>query len=99
MHGAMSQDNSYLRFFSMSRTAARQEAERICRPLTVPPCWRGWTGNLVRTTQRRAEQGPLSSRAHGQDNAAACTVMASLPQRLSGITSVGLKAVALVKPR
>jgi acyl-CoA synthetase (NDP forming)/GNAT superfamily N-acetyltransferase len=32
MHEAMSQDNSYLRFFSMSRTAARQEAERICRP-------------------------------------------------------------------
>jgi acyl-CoA synthetase (NDP forming)/GNAT superfamily N-acetyltransferase len=32
MHEAMSQDNSYLRFFSMSRTVARQEAERICRP-------------------------------------------------------------------
>jgi acyl-CoA synthetase (NDP forming)/GNAT superfamily N-acetyltransferase len=32
MHEAMSQDNSYLRFFSMSRTAARQEAERVCRP-------------------------------------------------------------------
>ncbi len=30
---------------------------------------------------------------------AACTAMASLAQRASGITSVGLKAVALVKPR
>lgn len=29
----------------------------------------------------------------------ACTVMASLPQRTSGITSVGLNAVASVKPR
>src|SRR5579871_907170 len=29
----------------------------------------------------------------------ACTVMAALAQRASGITSVGLKAVALVKPR
>ncbi len=28
-----------------------------------------------------------------------CTVMASLPQRASGITSVGLNAVASVKPR
>jgi acyl-CoA synthetase (NDP forming)/GNAT superfamily N-acetyltransferase len=32
MHEAMSLDNSYLRFFSMSRLAARQEAERICQP-------------------------------------------------------------------
>jgi hypothetical protein len=29
----------------------------------------------------------------------ACTVMAALAQRASGITSVGLNAVALVKPR
>jgi hypothetical protein len=29
----------------------------------------------------------------------ACTVMASLAQRAIGITSVGLNAVALVKPR
>ena len=29
----------------------------------------------------------------------ACTVIANLPQRASGITSVGLNAVALVKPR
>ena len=31
--------------------------------------------------------------------ASAYTVMASLPHRASGITSVGLNAVALVKPR
>ena len=31
--------------------------------------------------------------------ASAWTVMASLPHRASGITSVGLNAVALVKPR
>ena len=30
---------------------------------------------------------------------AACTVMAALAHRASGITSVGLNAVALVKPR
>ncbi|HEY5986700.1 MAG TPA: GNAT family N-acetyltransferase, partial [Streptosporangiaceae bacterium] len=29
---AMSPDNLYLRFFSMSRRAAEQEAERVCRP-------------------------------------------------------------------
>ncbi len=31
MHAAMSPDNAYLRFFSMSTTAAEREAERICR--------------------------------------------------------------------
>jgi hypothetical protein len=31
--------------------------------------------------------------------AVACTAIASLAQRQSGITSVGLNAVALVKPR
>ena len=31
MHAAMSPDNIYLRFFSMSRTAAEREARRICR--------------------------------------------------------------------
>jgi acyl-CoA synthetase (NDP forming)/GNAT superfamily N-acetyltransferase len=31
MHAAMSPDNIYLRFFSMSRAAAEQEARRICR--------------------------------------------------------------------
>jgi acyl-CoA synthetase (NDP forming)/GNAT superfamily N-acetyltransferase len=31
MHAAMSPDNIYLRFFSMSRAAAEQEAGRICR--------------------------------------------------------------------
>jgi acyl-CoA synthetase (NDP forming)/GNAT superfamily N-acetyltransferase len=31
MHEAMSPTNAYLRFFSMSRTAAEQEARRICR--------------------------------------------------------------------
>jgi acyl-CoA synthetase (NDP forming)/GNAT superfamily N-acetyltransferase len=31
MHAAMSPDNTYLRFFSMSHTAAGREARRICR--------------------------------------------------------------------
>jgi acyl-CoA synthetase (NDP forming)/RimJ/RimL family protein N-acetyltransferase len=31
MHEAMSPDNVYLRFFSMSKTAAETEAQRICR--------------------------------------------------------------------
>ena len=32
MHQAMSPDNAYLRFFSLSRQAAEAEARRICRP-------------------------------------------------------------------
>jgi acyl-CoA synthetase (NDP forming)/GNAT superfamily N-acetyltransferase len=32
LHAKMSPDNLYLRFFSMSRAAAEQEARRICRP-------------------------------------------------------------------
>jgi GNAT superfamily N-acetyltransferase len=31
MHEAMSQDNTYLRFFGLSRAAAGQEARRVCR--------------------------------------------------------------------
>ena len=31
MHAAMSPDNMYLRFFSMSPAAAEQEARRVCR--------------------------------------------------------------------
>ena len=31
MHAALSPDNMYLRFFSMSPAAARQEAKRVCR--------------------------------------------------------------------
>ena len=31
MHEAMSPDNAYFRFFSLSRTAAETEAQRICR--------------------------------------------------------------------
>ena len=31
MHDAMSPDNAYLRFFSLSRTAAETEARRVCR--------------------------------------------------------------------
>ena len=34
MHAKMSPDNLYLRFFSMSRVAAEQEARRICREPT-----------------------------------------------------------------
>ena len=32
MHEAMSPENRYLRFFSMSKNAAEQEARRLCRP-------------------------------------------------------------------
>jgi acyl-CoA synthetase (NDP forming)/GNAT superfamily N-acetyltransferase len=32
LHAKMSPDNLYLRFFSMSRAAAEQEARRVCRP-------------------------------------------------------------------
>ncbi len=32
MHAAMSPDNRYLRFFSMSPVSAEQEARRVCRP-------------------------------------------------------------------
>ena len=32
MHQAMSPENRYLRFFSMSKNAAEQEARRLCRP-------------------------------------------------------------------
>ena len=32
MHARMSPENLYLRFFSMSRAAAEQEARRVCRP-------------------------------------------------------------------
>ena len=32
MHEAMSPENLYLRFFSMSRNSAEREAERVCRP-------------------------------------------------------------------
>src|SRR6266853_1668139 len=36
MHGAMSPDNTYMRFFNISRLAAEMEARRICRePGTV----------------------------------------------------------------
>lgn len=31
MHAAMSPDNMYLRFFSLSPSAAQQEAHRVCR--------------------------------------------------------------------
>ena len=31
MHAAMSQDNMYLRFFSLSPSNAEREAERVCR--------------------------------------------------------------------
>ncbi len=32
MHEQMSPDNSYLRFFSLSRLASEREAQRVCRP-------------------------------------------------------------------
>jgi len=32
MHEAMSAENSYLRFFSLSKVAAEREARRVCRP-------------------------------------------------------------------
>ena len=51
MHAAMSPDNMYLRFFSMSPSAAEQEARRICRD-RIPimrRCWprrtTGWSAS------------------------------------------------------
>jgi hypothetical protein len=39
MHEAMSAENLYLRFFSLSKNAAEQEARRLCRPApTMPRC-------------------------------------------------------------
>jgi hypothetical protein len=32
MHEAMSPENLYLRFFSLSRNSAEREAQRVCRP-------------------------------------------------------------------
>ena len=35
MHEAMSAENLYLRFFSLSRRSAEQEAQRVCRPASA----------------------------------------------------------------
>ena len=42
MHEAMSPDNIYMRFFSLSKLAAETEARRICRipGLGTRRCWR-----------------------------------------------------------
>ena len=52
MHAKMSPDNLYLRFFSMSRVAAEQEARRVCREPTAGPrraaCRAGRRGGRVR---------------------------------------------------
>jgi len=49
MHAAMSPDNTYLRFFCMSRTAGEREARRICRePADDHGALLGWLdGELV----------------------------------------------------
>jgi hypothetical protein len=52
------------------------------------------TGNYFKMLTARAITRPSITR-----EPTACTVMASLAQRASGITSVGLNAVASVKPR
>ncbi len=52
------------------------------------------TGSYFRVLTALAITSPRMTR-----DPTACTVMASLAQRASGITSVGLNAVALVKPR
>jgi acyl-CoA synthetase (NDP forming)/GNAT superfamily N-acetyltransferase len=38
MHGAMSPDNAYLRFFSLSTVAAEREARRVCREPAAGHC-------------------------------------------------------------
>ena len=38
MHRAMSADNIYLRFFSVSLAGAKQAAHRICREPAAGPC-------------------------------------------------------------
>ncbi len=57
MHAAMSPDNIYLRFFSMSRTAAEQEARRICRePAADHGALLAWlAGDLVGVASYEAE--------------------------------------------
>ena len=47
MHAAMSEDNVYLRFFSMSPGAAEQEAGRVCREpdSVMRRCWPGRTAS------------------------------------------------------
>src|ERR1700744_482142 len=67
-----------------------------------PTAFQGLTGG-----QRRADVDPyfkmLTARAMTSprmaSEPAACTAIVSLAQRASGMTSVGLKAVALVNPR
>ncbi len=57
MHAAMSPDNIYLRFFSISRTAAEQEAGRICRePAADHGALLAWlAGDLIGVASYEAE--------------------------------------------
>ena len=46
MHAAMSPDNLYLRFFSMSPHSAEREAQRVS-PLADPTTGRCWPGKAA----------------------------------------------------
>ena len=67
MHEAMSPNNAYLRFFSISRLAAEQEARRVTREPdpTTPPCSRCTTarssGSPATRLSRRRAAGPRRS--------------------------------------
>jgi acyl-CoA synthetase (NDP forming)/GNAT superfamily N-acetyltransferase len=60
MHAAMSPDNIYLRFFSMSRMAAEREAGRICRePAAGHGALLAWLGgDLIGVASYEARESP-----------------------------------------
>ena len=59
MHAAMSSDNTYLRFFSMSTTAAEREARRICRePAADHAALLAWLGGELIGVASYEASGP-----------------------------------------
>jgi hypothetical protein len=64
MHAAMSPDNIYLRFFSMSPGAAEQEAKRVCRkPDSGHAALLAWQGD--RAGRRRRLRARREARPRG----------------------------------
>ena len=61
MHAAMSPENMYLRFFSLSPLSADREAVRICREpdsRIMRRCWPGWASQLVGVASYEATGQP-----------------------------------------